>query len=312
MTGGLALLLLFAAAPGLEAQNRNLQPMTLHVGFTRSSFRDVNASDATAAFRVFAQTVALKRGYQLETDTQLFDSAEACEAEIKKGGINLAILDTWDYLGMDIRLMMLPEFVHVEQGSIFKQYLLLARRGSGLTNLASLRGKDLTVLEGKGGNLSRAWLDSLLLAAHFEPKESFFGKLEPVSRPASAVLPVFFGTKPACLADRTTVQIMSELNPQVGVNLVVIATSVPFVESVTCISKAGWPSEHARQDLIESIAQFHLEPNGGQILELFKVDQMAPFKEEYLNSVRKLRAGGRSLAASQDAPPPGSPARSEP
>lgn len=284
----LALLCMVATARSISAQEAPLS-VALHVGFTRSSFRNVNASDATAAFRVFAQTVARKRGYRLEADTQLFDSSSACEAEIQKGAINLAILDAWDYLGMDIHQVMEPVFVHQEQGSVFKNYLLLTRRNSGLSALTDLRGKNIMVLEGKGGDVSRAWLGRLLLAKHLETPTNFFGNLERVTKPAAAVLPVFFGTQPACLVDRASFQIMSELNPQVGSNLVILAESDPYLESITCISRSGWPSEQARKDLIKAIAEFHLEPNGRQILELFKVDQMAPFKNEYLDTARNLQ-----------------------
>jgi len=280
--------LLVAARLGF-AQEAVLQHAALHVGFTRSSFRNVNASDATAAFRVFAQTVARKRGYQLDTDTRLFESPADCEAEIHKGGINLAILDAWDYLGMGIQQTMEPVFVHLEQGSVFKTYLLLTRGAGGLTALADLRGKDIMVLEGQGGNLSRAWLDWLLLAKNLGSQHAYFGNLEAVAKPAAAVLPVFFGAKPACLVDHNSFQIMSELNPQVGSNLVITAESEPYLESITCISRSGWPSERTRQDLIKTISEFHLEPTGRQILELFKVDRLVPFKEEYLDSARELQ-----------------------
>ena len=267
---------------------------------------------ATAAFRIFAQTVARKRGYQLDTEARLFESPAACEAEIKKGTINMAILDTWDYLDMNPQSVMEPVFVHREQDSIFKDYLLLTRRGSGLTALADLRGKELTVLEGKGGNLSRAWLDSLLWTDRLGSKETFFSKLDPVVKPAAAVLPVFFGTKPACLVDRAALQIMSELNPQVGSNLVILAVSEPYLESIICLSTSGWASDKARQDAILAIAELHIEANGRQILQLFKLNQMLPFKNEYLDSARKLRAACDLLGKPTLAEPPGSQIRSQP
>ena len=286
----MALLCLVMAPFQIAAQEVGLQPITLHVGFTRASFRIVNASDATAAFRVFAQTAGRKRGYALDTDAQVFDNSAACEAEIKKGAINMAILDSWDFLGMDIHQVMEPVFVSKEQGSFFKEYLLLVHRDSGLTRLADLRGKELMVLEGKGGSLSRAWLDSLLLEQHLGAKETFFSKLEPTFKSSSAVLPVFFGAKPVCMVDRSGFQVMSELNPQVGSNLVILAVSEPYVATITCLSKSGWNSARARQDVIDAIAELHLEPNGRQVLTMFKLEQVVPFKEEYLDSARKLRA----------------------
>ena len=314
MTVGFELLFLAVAPLRMSAQEAGMPHMTLHIGFTRSSFRNVNASDATAAFRIFAQTVGRKRGYQLDTDAQLFEDSAACEAEIKKGAINMAILDTWDYLSMgtDIQSVMEPLFVPLEEGKVFRNYLLLTRRGSGLTALADLRGKDLTVLEGKGANLSRAWLDSLLLANHLGSKETFFSKLDAVVKPVAAVLPVFFGTKSACLVDRAAFQIMSELNPQVGSNLVIVAVSEPYLENITCLSRSGWSSEQARQAAILGIAELHLESNGRQILELFKLNQLVPFKYEYLNSARKLWAAGEILGKQDLANLPGRQTRSQP
>ena len=105
---------------------------------------------------------------------------------------------------------------------------------------------------------------------------------------------------------------MAELNPQVGSNLVITAASELYLENITCIRKSGWPSERARQDVIQAIAEFHLEPNGRQILELFKVDQMMPFKDEYLTTARKLRASGEVLRQRDLANLPGSQIRREP
>jgi len=285
-----ALLCLVADPRPMSAQSSGLQHMVLRVGFTRSSFRNVNATDVTAAFRIFAQAVARKRGYQLDTDARLFDNASDCEAEMKKGAINLVWLDTWDYLGMDLQAVMDPVFVNLEQGSVMKDYLLLAHRGSELKSLPELRGKELLLLEGKGSNLARAWLGRLLETAHLDPKETFFRKLETVTKPTAAVLPVFFGAKPACLVDRAAFQIMAELNPQVSSNLVILAASEPYLESVTCLSKSGWSSERARKDVIQAIVDLQTEPDGRQILALFKLDQMVPFKNEYLESARNLRA----------------------
>jgi phosphonate transport system substrate-binding protein len=294
----LAVVLSFVLIPSrMAAQETNLRPVTLHVGFTRSSFRNVNAADATAALRIFAQTTALKRGWQMTADARLFESSADCANEIKNGHINLAILDTWDYLSMDIQSKMTPIFVSLEQGAIFGEYLLLIHRDGGVSGLADLKGKNIMALEGNGGDLSRAWLDWLLRANHLEPKETFFAKLEPVTKPVSAVLPVFFGAKSACLVDRAAFQDMSRLNPQVGSNLVSVAVSEPYLENMLCISKSGWASDQVRLDVISSIAELHSEPSGRQVLSLFNLEQLAPFKDEYLDTVRKLR---RDLASAPD------------
>jgi hypothetical protein len=56
----------------------------------------------------------------------------------------------------------------------------------------------------------------------------------------------------------------------------------------------------------------NLEPGGRQILELFKLDRLLPFKDEYLNTVRKLRAASNRLGKQTLAAQLGGQTRSEP
>lgn len=287
-TAGLLLCLTLAAAP-ISAQPTSLERGPLHVGFTPSTFRNVNPNDAEAAFRVFAQTVGRKQGYDLDTSTRMFESTAACEAEVKKGGLTLIVLDAMEYLGMDVPDME-PVYVHDEQGVVLKDYLLLTRRGSGLNALADLRGGDIVVLASKSGNVLMAWLEVLLLEKGLGTPEDFFKKVDVVTKPSTTVLPVFFGKKAACVVDRLSFQTMVELNPQIGSNLEPLAVSEPYLDSITCVTRTGYSSARAREDFMRSLRDLHLEPTGRQILTLFKVDRLVPFKEEYLAGVRNLRS----------------------
>ena len=288
----LPLLMVLPALIAAKAAETNdgLIPVTLNVGFIRTCFLNVNRADAEGAFKALAETVGRKRGYHTTTQTQIYDTKEEIEAAITNGTINLAIVDSWKYLSMDLKGFMKPYFVSSEQGQAGKKYFLLTRRGSGLDSLVSLRGKEITELEMANSNAGKAWLDTLLLENHFGAQTDFFGEVEFVGKPALAVLPVFFGKKTACLVDHFSFDVMSELNPQVGKDLQAIATSEPFAENVICLSDTGWDSEKAKTGLIEILADLQSEPAGRQILTLFKIGPMIPFQEAQLDTVRQLRA----------------------
>ena len=49
-------------------------------------------------------------------------------------------------------------------------------------------------------------------------------------------------------------------------------------------------SPHGRRGFKRGLAQLHVESRGRQILTLFKVDEMVPFNDDYLETVRVLRA----------------------
>jgi phosphonate transport system substrate-binding protein len=132
-------------------------------------------------------------------------------------------------------------------------------------------------------------LDVLLSEGNLGTQKSFFRKVEVVRKPTAAVLPVFFGSRQACVVDRIAFQVMTEMNPQVGATLQIVASSPPYVSSILCLSRKGWPSEHYRDDFQSALRDLHLEPEGRQILMLFKVDRLAPFKESSLDSLKELR-----------------------
>jgi len=111
-----------------------------------------------------------------------------------------------------------------------------------------------------------------------------------VGKPALAVLPVFFGKRPACLMDEFSFGLMGELNPQVGEELQSIATSEAFVDNVVCVGDRGWPTETVRRDILETLGGLHNDPVGRQILILFKVGRMVPFEATQLATVQALRA----------------------
>ena len=282
--------LLAAVAAGAAEPADNLTPVTLNVGFVSASFQNVNRADAESAFGVLAKTVGRQRGYCVTTRTKIFETADEIEAAVKTGGVNVAIVDSWKYVSMNPAGYMTPCFVTSEQGQAAKKYLLLTRRDSGLNTPAALRGKTIVELEVANSNAGRAWLDTLLLENHWGAQTDFFGGVTFASKPALTVLPVFFSKMPACLVDQTSFELMSELNPQVGKELQAIAVSEPYVDNVVCLSTNGWPSEKNRQETIDILANLHKEPAGQQILTLFKVGPMVPFRNDQLETVRQLRA----------------------
>jgi phosphonate transport system substrate-binding protein len=286
-----ALLMFLSVPPAWSGvQDKDLKPASMSVGFTKTLFLNVNRNDVASTFKALSKTVGRRRGYLIDPQTRVFDDATAIESALKDDSVMLFIVDSWQFLSLDIHKFVKPYFVTADQGKVGKKYVLLTRRGSGLDTLADLRGKDIVEMEATGANLGRPWLETLLLTNHLGTHAKFFGSVEIVGKPSTAVLPVFFGKKQGCVVDESGYEIMKELNPQVGQHLQVIATSDRYVNAVLCLTHSGWTSQDFRKDFIESLATLHDEPAGQQILTLFKVDQLVPFEEEQLDTVRKLRA----------------------
>jgi ABC-type phosphate/phosphonate transport system substrate-binding protein len=273
--------------PGSAAE---LKSSVVRVGFSESAFHGVNRNDAEAAFKAFLVTVGRGRGYDIQTTTQIFDDAPGFEAAIKHSRIELAIIDAWSYLSMDVQEFVDPSFVPLDKGTAGFTYLLLTRKDGRHNTLGSLRGKEILLMQSGPCALSFPWLETLLLGNGLGAQGRFFGRIDVAGKASAAVLPVFFGNKHACVIDAEGFGIMKELNPQLGTKLQVVATSEPLVNHVICLAKSGWPSEQNRQDMMRGLRELDQEPAGQQILTLFKVGQLVPFQETHLDTLRKLRA----------------------
>lgn len=290
-----ALVVFLFAVFSLSAADRDppaekLRPANLNLGFTQLSFRSVNRNDAETAIEVCFVTIGRNRGYDIEATSEVFDTVPAFEKAIRSGELHIQIIPTWDYLQMDIEGFSEPHFVAVDDGNIMEENVLLARQEEGLTMLADLRGKSVVVLESPTATSSKPWIETVLLNKGLGRPEDFFGRVEIVHKVSRAVLPVFFGKYQACVVDRSAFQIMNELNPQIGRRLQILSASEPLMGTVFCLQKTGWESEQEKREMVDSLTNLHTEPAGQQLLTLFKVRKLVPFKPEYLNSMKRLKA----------------------
>jgi ABC-type phosphate/phosphonate transport system substrate-binding protein len=295
LVGGWILLLVWSGTALGSEVGSPLKRMPLEVGFTRYAFLNVNRNDAEAAFKAFLHAVGQQRGYDVTANVRVFDGLPEFEAAVKAGTIDLAIIDSWRYLAMDIQKLVTPRFITADRGRSGKRYVLLTREGSDLKTLADLRGKGIVQIEVTNSNVGRPWLETLLMEHRLGTPQAFFGRVESVGKPSAAVLPVFFGTKAVCLVDEPGFEIMKELNPQVGKGVRVMMASEPLADALICLRSSSWTSEKFKRDVIEILGELHLEPSGQQILTLFKVSQLLPFEESQLETVRKLRARHEKL-----------------
>ena len=287
---GFLLLALFAAPAQSDEPPGTLTDVPLHIGFTKSCFAGVNQNDAQAAFKVFLLSVGRRNGYNVRAQTTIFEDDALFEKAIRERSINLVIIDSWKYLSMNVGNYVKPTFVTSDQGRIGNKYVLLSRRGGKINSLAELRGSHILRLESANASTGVLWLEGLLQAKNLGAANSFLGGLEVVGKPSAAILPVFFGKKDACLVPQSSFDVMKEMNPQLGKELQEIATSDIFADIIICLSPSDWTSDKGKADLVRILGELHLEPAGQQILSLFKINQLMPFQEQHMDSVRNLRA----------------------
>jgi phosphonate transport system substrate-binding protein len=75
------------------------------------------------------------------------------------------------------------------------------------------------------------------------------------------------------------------MNPQVGAKLRVLSASPPLAEGLLCICRK---QIEFREQLLKDLRDLHLDPQGRQILMVFRFDRLAPVDNLELEQVREL------------------------
>jgi phosphonate transport system substrate-binding protein len=288
-------LLLSPGSARAATTNQAFAPEIFSVGMAKVCFRNVNRNDAIAAYKIFLESAGRRFGNIYTAAAEIYDDTPSFEADIQRQPMNVAVMNSWQFLTMNIQAQMRPFFTVAENGKVGRKYLVLTRRDSGFNSLASLRGKDFMGLEFVGAGVGKIWFDTLFLSEQLGAPEKFFASTELVAKPTTAVLPVYFGKKSACLVDEASFDLMKELNPQVGQMLQIVAASDNYVDVVVCLREANWSAPKFKSDTITALRELGQDPAGQQICTLFRIDRMVPFEDVQLDTVRKLRATYEAL-----------------
>lgn len=267
-------------------------PFIMRVGLNRESFRRANINDATAAYRVFLETIAREKGYDLRVETEILENQDDVRSALQRTDhpLHLLTIGMWDYLALTIPPHIEPRFVVAEHTTPGRRYALLARRDGPLQSLADLRGQPLLKLSLAQNRIADAWLDVTLAEHQLGPADQFFGPVTLSAKATTTILPVFFGTAPVCLVDEPSLELMAELNPQVAATLRIVDHSEVLGDVVICVNTLDWPSPTQRADTIAAVAGLDANPAGRQILTLFKISRLLPFDSSHCDTLRALRA----------------------
>lgn len=244
------------------------------LAFSASMFAEVNESDARAAMKVWIMTVAKDMHIPVDPDPHIQHSVEDLVKFGKNNPVNGFCLTTTEIprLSREIKLDRLA--VGVRAGKITEEYLLLVRKDSGIERIDQLRRCNLNVLSSPRMSLAPIWLDTLLLETRLGRIGNFFGKITRSNKSAQVILPVFFGKTDACLISRAKFEMMGELNPQINIQLKVLAASPGLVP--TGFAFVAVPDHPVDDKIMESMEHLGDTPAGRQILMLTQSDRIEP------------------------------------
>jgi ABC-type phosphate/phosphonate transport system substrate-binding protein len=270
------------------------------VGFASSMFTEVNEDDAKAAMKVWGQTVAKERGIPTDPDTEILHGQAEILRSLRNKEVDAVGMTTTEYNAVFREVPLSPLFVKDVGGRFTDEYVLLVRKDGGVDTLADLRGHRLNYHQSPRLSLARIWLDTLLAEQGLKPTSDFAGHVTFEVKLSKAVLPVFFRQSDACVVARGEFATMNELNPQLGVQLRVLASSPELVPVVLAFRADYQPT--FRQELFAGLRDLHQTPAGQQVLTIFQCERIEERPVSCVSNAVALIGRHAALAESNPRP----------
>jgi phosphonate transport system substrate-binding protein len=258
-------------------------------------FTDVNENDAKAAVKLWGQTVARERGIESDPEPRILKDMAAIDQALRGSQVDAVGIMTHEYDALSKDIRMAPIFVTYNCGRMDDEYLLLVHRDSRIESVGDLQGRNVTFYENPRASLAPPWLDTLLVKNGLKRATEFFARVSRISKLPKAVLPVFFRQSDACVVTRSGFETMNELNPQVGKQLKIVASSPKLVSAVFCF-RADY-SPPFKNQLMAGLRDLHTTPAGQQVLTIFHSEKMEEQPASVLKSATDLLAEHRRLCA---------------
>ena len=244
----------------------------LRIGFARNMFSDMNENDAKASIKVWGQLVAKQNNCPHDLTTQIFRNYDELLRSLMENKVDAVGLLMTDFDRLRRKVPLAPIFLPYLAGKSTDRYILLVHRDSPIKSLADLRKRSIQLLSNANGSLAPMWLDKHLNEQGLPTAPRFAGKIVSNTKLSNAILSVFFRQYDACVVTHSGFNTMSELNPQLAKQLIVLAESPEFVVGMFAFRADYNPP--FKEQLITSISNLQKTLPGRQILTIFHINEL--------------------------------------
>ena len=201
---------------------------SVRLAISETMVSDVNMNDARAAMLIWIKRMSAELNVRVEINPKVFDTTEEILRRVRRNELDAIALNVIEYRQI-AQLLDSTQIISEDDASGPEEYLLLAKRASGIKRLGDLRARRICTLKAPKMCVAPAWLATILDEGHCGPVDQFFASMTTETKVSRVVLPVFFGQADACLTSKRGFDTMCELNPQVAKDLTAIASSPPMV-----------------------------------------------------------------------------------
>ncbi|HUB30912.1 MAG TPA: PhnD/SsuA/transferrin family substrate-binding protein [Terracidiphilus sp.] len=244
----------------------------LRMAFSIDSLAGVNVNDARAAYKVWESEVIEKFGLKnMEFYSDIFYPSAQILQMIRSRQIECFTLTTLEYASI-LNFANPEEMVLVSEVANGVDYLLLVHQDSRFHTIEDLKSAKLLMHHHRDTTLLKTWLNVKLAEMGQRGIDQFFASAEMRDKLNEVILPVFFRNADAGAISRRVFDIAVELNPQLGRQLRIVATSPKVIPVGIWFLKDCDPE--TMREVMNVVTKFGSIPAGRQILALYQSSRL--------------------------------------
>lgn len=247
----------------------------------------VSPTDAQVAIEMNFERLSNTINPDFEVAITFLEDVKSTVALIRQRKVHVLITTGIDYLLLRQVTDVMPLVVASKLAdSPLDSYVVLARKGTTLKDLVSMKKRRLVVDSSNPLDMGRIWLETALKEKGLAPLDQTFTDLQVAKKPMRIVLPVFFGRADAYLVLKSAYDTMVDLNPQIGQKLDIVTHSPGFIKNLVCVVDYLDPDLVAQMDA--TLREMHTTQVGRQVLVIFQLQRNFAFKPEYLEETERV------------------------
>lgn len=254
--------------------------------FSANLLQNMKIEDAIATTRILAKKIQQKMELKEDIEIVVAENFNDLLNEIKK---------PYDFIlatGVETELIKRKHnielvLVNETNGTYGFEYYLIVNKSKNFNSLNSLKNSKISILSKSELHTAPIWLDKLLRDEKLASKEKFFSEIIYDYKANNVLLPVFFNKMDAAIISKPAYELLCELNPQIKKQIKILLQSDNLIFGV--ISFDGRNKDAKRKEfMLDVLKTLHEENYGKQLLDLFMVEKIIPYKEEYWQKFMKL------------------------
>lgn len=259
---------------------------TFKMIISSSMFQNVKAEDVYASTKILASE--LKKDMKSNEQYEIFVCSSIDEIlERIKTPFDVMYLSPIEYLKLKKKFDLEPVLISEIDNNYGDIYYLITNNSENIKSISDLKNSTINILSNADEQHPTIWLDKLLRENKLPVKNKFFKQINLDYKTNNVVLPVYFKKANAAIVTKSGFELICELNPNIKKEIQILNKSNPMMRAIFCFDGRNKDAER-KKFLSDYLQKLHNNNHGKQILNLYMVKRIIPYKAEYIESILDL------------------------